>query len=91
MVNRIDPENRNNAPFLPEERISLAEAVKAFTSGTAYINHDEHDAGMLVEGMRADMAVLNQNIFDQLQGPIGDAHVELTFSAGRNVYDSGTA
>ena len=69
MVNRVDPENRDNAPFLPEERVSLADAIAAFTSGTAYINHDEHDSGRLAQGMRADLAVLNRNIFESSSGP----------------------
>ena len=47
MVNRIDPENRDNAPFLPEERVSLADSIAAFTSGTAYINHDDEHSGRL--------------------------------------------
>ena len=43
------------------------------------------------EGMRADLAVLNRNIFAESAGPIADAQVELTYSAGRNVYDAGSA
>jgi predicted amidohydrolase YtcJ len=90
MVNRIDPENRDNAPFLPEERVSLADSIAAFTSGTAYINHDDEHSGRLIEGMRADLAVLNRDIFVEAAGPIADAQVELTFSAGRNVFDAGS-
>ena len=91
MVNRIDPENRDNAPFLPEERLTLADSIAAFTSGTAYINHDDEHSGRLVAGMRADLAVLNRDIFAESSGPIADAQVELTYSAGRNVYDAGSA
>src|SRR6476661_6754355 len=39
-VRRIDPEHRDNAPFLPEQALSLDDALTAFTAGSAYTNHD---------------------------------------------------
>jgi predicted amidohydrolase YtcJ len=86
MVNRVDPENRQNASFLPEQQISLADAFAAFTSGSAYVNHDEKQAGRLEPGMRADLAVLDRNIFAPNADPIAEAKVEMTLSGGVNVY-----
>jgi predicted amidohydrolase YtcJ len=86
MVNRVDPEHRDNAPFLPEQRLSLGDALAAFTSGTAYVNHDETESGRLVEGMRADLAVIDRNIFAPDADPVAEAAVEMTFASGACVY-----
>jgi len=86
-VTRVGPEHRHYEPFLPAQAITLADAVAGFTSGTAYVNHDEHDAGSLEVGKRADLVVLDRNIFDVGSGHIGDAKVELTVSNGTVVHD----
>ena len=67
------------------ERIDLHAALAAFTSGTAYVNHDD-DAGTLEVGKRADLAVLDRNPFDRSRGAIADARVEMTVAAGRTVH-----
>ncbi len=68
------------------ERIDLHAALAAFTSGTAYVNHDDDDAGTLEVGKRADLAVLDRNPFDRTRGAIADARVEMTVAAGRVVH-----
>ena len=88
-VNRIDPELREAAPFLPEQRLSLTQAVDAFTSGSAYVNFDETDAGTVAVGKRADLAVLDHNVFASGAGHIADASVEWTFVSGRSVHSPG--
>jgi predicted amidohydrolase YtcJ len=85
-VTRVDPENRGNAPFLPEQALPLQVALAAFTAGSAYVNHDE-DGGVLAVGRRADLAVLDRNLFSPGAGPVGDAHVDLTVASGRVVYE----
>ena len=84
-VTRVDPENRRNAPFLPDERITLDQAVRAFTAGSAWVNHDA-DAGRLAIGARADLAVLDRDIRGGPAAEISDATVELTLAAGRVVH-----
>ena len=83
-VTRISPDARDGEPFQPQERISLPAAVAAFTRGAAYVNRDD-EAGTIAPGMRADLAVLDRNVF--AGGPIGDAQVELTVAGGTVVYD----
>jgi predicted amidohydrolase YtcJ len=83
-VRRIDPDARDSAPFLPEEALGLDDALAGFTSGTAYVNHD-HDGGWLTIGSRADLAVLDQDIFE-LDGRIADASVVCTVASGEVVY-----
>jgi predicted amidohydrolase YtcJ len=85
MVNRRGHSTPDAPAFLPEERVSLEVALAAFTSGTAHVNHDE-DAGRLEPGMRADLAVLDRDIFALREGTIADASVDLTVASGSVVF-----
>src|SRR5689334_1776570 len=73
-------------PFLPSERIGLPAAIAAFTMGSAYVNHDERDAGSVEPGKRADLAVLDRNLFTQPAAEIALAEVDLTLVDGSVVY-----
>jgi len=86
-VTRVDPENRDNAAFLPEQALPLQVALAAFTAGSAYVNHDQ-DGGSLAVGNRADLAVLNRNLFAPSAGPVADARVDLTVASGRVVHEN---
>jgi predicted amidohydrolase YtcJ len=85
MVNRRSPGTPDAPAFLPEERVTLPDALAAFTSGTAHVNHDEQ-SGRLAPGMRADLAVLDRDIFSPTGGTIADASVDLTLASGKVVY-----
>jgi predicted amidohydrolase YtcJ len=74
--------------FLPEERIDLATAIGAFTMGTAYVNHQDDTTGSIEVGKYADLAVIDQNLFDISSSEIWKAHVELTFVEGDCVFDA---
>ena len=86
MANRVDPENRDRAPFLPEQRVPLPSALAAFTMGSAYVNHDDREAGSIEVGKRADLAVLDRNLFEIDGGAVAEAEVELTMVAGTPVF-----
>lgn len=86
-VRRIDPEHRDNDPFLPSERLRLDDALAAFTSGSTFLNHDA-DGGTLQVGKRADLAVLDQDVFT-LDGRLADASVAVTIASGAVVHRSG--
>lgn len=85
-VTRVDPEHRSNAPFLPEQALPLEAALRAFTAGSAYVDHDD-DAGTLRVGARADLAVLDRNVFEPGNGLPGDARVDVTVASGRVVHE----
>ena len=73
-------------PFLPDQAITVDAAVDAFTSGVAWVNHEEDVAGRLLPGMRADVAVLDQDLFTIPPGDIGSTSVVTTVAGGTVVY-----
>jgi predicted amidohydrolase YtcJ len=87
-VTRISPESRESAePFLPDERLTLAEAIAGFTLGSAYVNHLDTDTGSIEVGKLADLAVIDRDLFGPDAGPIGDARVLATFVGGESVFE----
>ena len=87
-VNRIDPDSRETAkPFLPEERLTLEQAIEAFTLGSAYVNHLDDETGTIATGKLADLAVVDRDLFAPDAGPIGDARVLATFVGGKAVFE----
>ena len=74
--------------FLPDERLELIDALAAFTTGSAYVNHLDADTGTLEVGKFADLAVLDRDLFDRGAGPISDASVVATFVEGAAVYET---
>ena len=87
-ITRVAPETRDVEPFLPDERLSLDAALRAFTIGSAYVNHLEADTGTIEVGKLADLVVLDRNIRDTAAGPIGDAKVRQTFVEGQEVFSA---
>lgn len=74
-------------PFLPAERLTLEEAVQAFTLGSAYVQHHDDSTGSLTIGKLADVVVLDRDLFDRGSGQIGDARVVGTFIEGVPVFE----
>ena len=77
--------------FIPEERIDLPTAFSAFTMGSAYVNHLDHETGSIEVGKYADLAVVDRNVFEQPLGEIADAKVDLTFVEGELVYEAASS
>ena len=90
-VNRIYPTARDTAKaFLPDERLTLEQAVEAFTLGSAYVNHLDDETGTIAPGKLADLAVVDRDLFAPDAGPIGDARVLATFVGGEAVFEDPT-
>ena len=73
-------------PFQPDQAITLEAALGAFTTGVAWVNHEEDMAGRLLPGMRADVTVLDQDLFTIPARDIGDTSVIMTVAGGTVVY-----
>lgn len=75
-------------PFLPDECLDLPEAIRAFTMGSAYVNHLDDETGSIEVGKYADLAVLDRNLFEQPTAEIADARVLLTLVEGNAVHEA---
>ncbi|MGH8874041.1 MAG: amidohydrolase [Acidimicrobiia bacterium] len=84
-VNRVAPYDREHRPFLPEERLDLADALAAFTIGSAYVNHLDGQSGSIEVGKDADLVVVDRDLF--ADGPIGDACIDLTLIGGEAAFE----
>ncbi len=87
-VTRVADGSRGvRAPFLPEERLTLEEAIAGFTSGSAWVNHLDADTGTIATGKLADLIVIDRDLFAADAGPIGDGRVLATFVGGAAVFE----
>jgi predicted amidohydrolase YtcJ len=85
-VTRVDADDRGTDPFLPDERLDLDTALRAYTIGSAYVNRLDASTGSLEVGKLADLVILDRNLRAPDAGPIGTARVRHTFVDGREVY-----
>jgi predicted amidohydrolase YtcJ len=74
--------------WIPEQRISVAQAIAGYTIGAAYAGHRETTEGSLETGKVADLIVISQNPFEIDPLKIGKTEVVLTIVGGRVVYRS---
>jgi predicted amidohydrolase YtcJ len=72
--------------YVPDERITVEQAVNAYTRGSAYARFSEDRLGTLEPGKEADLAVLSQDIFAVLHDEIGKTRVMMTMVAGKVVF-----
>ncbi len=73
-------------PFLPDEGLTLVDALAAYTIGSAWVSHLDDQAGSIQTGKYADLVVLDRNPFAAEPDKIADAQVEMTFVQGTAVY-----
>ncbi len=72
-------------PFLPHEAISVEEALAAYTSGSAFVNHLD-DTGRIEPGYLADLAVLDTDITVCPPDQIGGTQIVGTYVSGVSVF-----
>ena len=73
--------------YSPEQRITISQAVAAYTRGSAYASFFENRVGTLEPGKEADIAVLSQDVFTVPDHEIGKTKVVMTLVGGKTVYE----
>jgi predicted amidohydrolase YtcJ len=73
--------------YVPDERITVAQAIDAYTRGSAYARMSEDRLGTLEPGKEADLAVLSQDIFSVPHEDIAKTKVLATMVAGKFVFN----
>ena len=85
-MRRQDP-NAEDGPVLNEsERVGLAEMIEAYTINGAWLMHHEHITGSLEPGKRADITVLDRDLFQVPVGEISEVNIVRTILEGETVY-----
>jgi predicted amidohydrolase YtcJ len=88
-VTRATLDGRNPGGWFPEQRLTVEEALRAYTRGSAYAAFQEKDKGTISLGKLADVVVLSEDLFRIPPERIKDARVEITIVGGRVVYEAG--
>ncbi len=87
-VTRATLDGKNPNGWFPEQKLTVAEAVEAYTMGSAYAEFQEKEKGSITPGKLADMVLLSDDIFAIAPEKIRDAGVLLTIVGGKIVWDA---
>jgi len=85
-VTRRTIDHANPGGWRPEQKISVAEALRAYTSENAYAGYQEHLLGVIAPGYLADFVVLSRNLFDSDPVDIPTIKVLRTVIGGRDEF-----
>ena len=86
-VTRRTLDDRNPDGWIPEQKITLEDALRAYTRGAAYATFDEKEKGVIAPGALADFAIIDRDLTKVKPEAIRDAHIALTAVGGRVVYE----
>ncbi|TYL53300.1 amidohydrolase [Agromyces mariniharenae] len=89
-VTRVAPGSDDEPLGGAHQRLDLATAMAAYTSGTAWVNHRDHDTGHVREGYLANLVVLDPDPFSLPADEIHRSTVESTWIEGELVYSRTT-
>jgi len=91
-VTRATLDGKNPNGWFPEQKLTVAEAVEAYTMGSAYAEFQEKQKGSITPGKLADMVIISEDIFSIDPVKIRDAKVVTTIVGGKIVWpQSGAA
>jgi predicted amidohydrolase YtcJ len=79
-------DDRHPGGWVPEQKITVAEAIRAYTMGAAYASFEEGSKGSIEPGKLADLAVISEDILSIDPTAIAKTRVVLTVMHGRIVY-----
>jgi len=88
-VTRQTLDGRHSGGWLPEQKITLDEAIRAYTVGSAYAEFTEKIKGSITPGKLADLVMLDRDLYKIDPAEIDQARVVLTVMDGRVVYEAG--
>jgi len=86
-VTRRTLDDKNPDGWIPQQKITVAEAVRAYTFGSAYASFDDRVKGTIEPGKLADLAVLSDDIFSINPVDIAKTKVIMTVVNGRIVFE----
>ena len=85
-VTRQTLDGEHPGGWVPGEKISVEEALAAYTRNGAYASAEEDQKGSLAPGKLADLVIIDRDILTEPLATLGEARVERTVVGGRTVY-----
>jgi predicted amidohydrolase YtcJ len=89
-VTRQTLDGKNSGGWFPEQKLSVAETVEAYTMGSAYAEFQDKEKGSITVGKLADMVIVSDDLFNIDPVKIRDAKVLKTIVGGEVVWDAAT-
>jgi predicted amidohydrolase YtcJ len=86
-VTRRTLDDKHPEGWVPDQKITVEQALRAYTTGSARAGFMEREVGMIAPGMLADLVMLDRDITRVAPETIRDARVMLTMVGGRVVFD----
>ena len=86
-VTRATLDGKNPGGWVPAQKITLAEAIEAYTMGAACAEFQEQDKGSITAGKLADLSILGTDPFAAEPPALRDLKVDMTIVGGRVVYE----
>jgi predicted amidohydrolase YtcJ len=85
-VNRTTPEGEPDGGWEPAERLTLQDALDAYTRDAAWASFDEHRKGAILPDMLADLVILSKDVSTLPAARLAETSVEVTIFDGRVVF-----
>lgn len=85
-VTRATLDGKQPGGWFPEQKLTLAEAIEAYTLGSAYAEFRDNELGSLTPGKLADIVVLDTDLFAMPPERLRDVRVRLTIAGGKIVH-----
>jgi predicted amidohydrolase YtcJ len=89
-VTRQTTDGKPEAGFVPEQRLTVAQAIEGYTLGAAFAGRREKSEGSLEAGKLADLIIVSQNVLEIVPQKLADTKVLTTIVGGKLVYPSET-
>jgi predicted amidohydrolase YtcJ len=84
-------DGKNPDGWFPEQKLTIKEAIEAYTMGSAYAEFQEKEKGSITPGKLADMVLLSDDVLSIDPVKIRDVKVLKTWVGGKLTYDNGAA
>jgi hypothetical protein len=85
-VTRATLDAKHPDGWFPEEELTVEEALRAYTAGSAFAGFEEKEKGTISPGKLADLVVLSDDLFSISPGRIKDARVVMAVVGGKVVF-----
>jgi predicted amidohydrolase YtcJ len=86
-VTRATLDGKNPAGWVPAQKLTVDEAVRAYTIGSSHAEFQEGQKGQIAPGMLADLVLLSDDIFSIEPARLRNVSVRLTMVGGKTVFE----